>query len=153
MNANDSSSWLTYCSEYELSLTDLRKSIPSQCFEKDLTKSLYYMFFDYAMWFGSLFLFSSLVNSSVWTTLPFIVKAMACVVYWNFAGFFMWGIFVVGHDCGHGTFSNSTVLNDILGHVMHASILVPYYPWQVSFFVTSQHSFAARVLNSAFLVQ
>ena len=41
-------------------------------------------------------------------------------------------IFVVGHDCGHGNFSESETLNDIIGHITHGSILVPYYPWQLS---------------------
>jgi len=44
----------------------------------------------------------------------------------------MWGIFVIGHDCGHSTFSDSEKLNDFIGHITHGSILVPYYPWQLS---------------------
>lgn len=117
----------------ELNLNELRKAIPASCFEKSLPKSLFYMFFDYGMWFGSLFLFSSLVNSATWATMPLLLKALACLVYWNVAGFFMWCIFVVGHDCGHTTFSEYALLNDILGHVMHSSIMVPFYPWQVWF--------------------
>eukprot|EP01035_Chromulina_nebulosa_P018266 gene18266-23941_t len=38
----------------------------------------------------------------------------------------------LGHDCGHGTFSDSELLNDFIGHLTHGSILVPYYPWQLS---------------------
>jgi len=44
----------------------------------------------------------------------------------------MWCMFVVGHDCGHGTFSTSPRINFIVGHVTHGSILVPFTPWALS---------------------
>jgi len=116
----------------KFTLADLRKSIPEEAFKKDFSKSLFYMGFDYAMWGAALFAMSTLVNSSIWPTLPFIAKAASSLLYWNVAGFFMWCIFIVGHDCGHTTFSNNKVLNDFLGHVTHGSILVPFFPWQLS---------------------
>ena len=116
----------------KFTLSDLRNAIPAVAFEKDVWKSIFYMGFDYSMWGGSLFAIYTLVNSTVWATLPFIVQMAASLLYWNVAGFFMWCIFVVGHDCGHTTFSNNKLLNDILGHITHGSLLVPFYPWQVN---------------------
>ncbi|KAJ6746936.1 TEMPERATURE-SENSITIVE SN-2 ACYL-LIPID OMEGA-3 DESATURASE (FERREDOXIN) CHLOROPLASTIC [Salix koriyanagi] len=40
--------------------------------------------------------------------------------------------FVLGHDCGHGSFSNNNKLNSVVGHILHSSILVPYHGWRIS---------------------
>lgn len=114
-----------------LQLNELRKVIPKAAFEKSLFWSMYYMFFDYTIWLGSTYAIYTLNNSVLWQSMPFWQQAVATIVYWAIAGFFMWCIFVVGHDCGHTNFSNYTLLNDIIGHITHGSLLVPYFPWQV----------------------
>ena len=49
------------------------------------------------------------------------------------AGFWLWTIFVVGHDCGHGTFCKSKLINTVLGNFFHSFVLAtPYQPWQMS---------------------
>jgi fatty acid desaturase len=53
-------------------------------------------------------------------------------LYWIAQGTMFWALFVVGHDCGHQSFSNSRDLNDLVGNITHASILVPYHGWRVS---------------------
>lgn len=52
--------------------------------------------------------------------------------YWYLQGTMMWALFVLGHDCGHGSFSSSTLANDVVGNLVHSLILVPYYPWKMS---------------------
>ena len=115
-----------------LQLNNLRKAIPEEAFKKSVIKSSWHMVFDYAMWGGALYAIHTLRHAEVWATLPVWQQWAATLAFWNVAGFFMWCIFVVGHDCGHGTFSDSETLNDIVGHVTHGSILVPFYPWQLS---------------------
>jgi len=110
----------------------IRKALPDEVFEKSLGKSLLYMAFDYAMCGAAFYLIWTLCHSVHWSTLPSWQKGIASFVYWNISGFFMSCLFVVGHDCGHGTFSNNETLNDIIGHAVHGSILVPYWPWQLS---------------------
>jgi omega-3 fatty acid desaturase (delta-15 desaturase) len=115
-----------------LQLNSLRKAIPNEAFVKSAVKAGQFMLFDYAIWLGAVYSIYTLRNSEVWTGLPEWQQWAATLIYWNVAGFFMWCIFVVGHDCGHGTFSESETLNDIIGHITHGSIMVPFYPWQLS---------------------
>ena len=118
--------------EEVLNLNNMRKAIPEEAFKKDVVKSFYFFFFDYAMVSGSIYCLMYLNNSGFMATLPTWLQYVVAGILWNIAGFFMWGIFVVGHDCGHGTFSDNWLLNDIIGHICHGSIMVPYYPWQLS---------------------
>jgi omega-3 fatty acid desaturase (delta-15 desaturase) len=52
-------------------------------------------------------------------------------LYWIAQGTMFWALFVVGHDCGHQSFSNNRALNDFVGNITHSSILVPYHGWRV----------------------
>nr|CAD1817554.1 unnamed protein product [Ananas comosus var. bracteatus] len=47
-------------------------------------------------------------------------------------GTMFWALFVLGHDCGHGSFSNNATLNSVVGHLLHTFILVPYNGWRIS---------------------
>lgn len=115
-----------------IQLAELRKCIPESAFQKSAVKSMMYMVFDYLMWFGTVFAMVKLCSNPMWNNFSTWQQGLITLVYWNLAGFFMWCIFIIGHDCGHGTFSNSETFNDIIGHLTHGSILVPYYPWQLS---------------------
>jgi len=33
---------------------------------------------------------------------------------------------------GHGSFSNNRQLNNLIGNIVHSSILVPYHGWRIS---------------------
>ena len=61
-------------------------------------------------------------------------KQLLCANKYNsaFQGTLFWALFVLGHDCGHGSFSPNSVLNDAFGNLLHCPLLVPYYPWKVS---------------------
>jgi omega-3 fatty acid desaturase (delta-15 desaturase) len=49
------------------------------------------------------------------------------------AGFLMWCIFVSVHDAGHGSFSNSDILNQIVGEIGNSICLcTPFYCWKLS---------------------
>ena len=39
---------------------------------------------------------------------------------------------VLGHECGHGAFSPSPLLNDAVGFMLHSLLLTPYFSWKSS---------------------
>jgi acyl-lipid omega-6 desaturase (Delta-12 desaturase) len=57
---------------------------------------------------------------SYWLTLLLAIPA---------AGFMM-RIFIIFHDCGHGSFFESKRLNDVLGIITGILTLTPYYRWR-----------------------
>lgn len=61
-----------------------------------------------------------------------ILWALVYIVWVGATGFSMWCLFVLGHDCSHGVFSSDNLINDIVGHVCHAPLLVPFWPWAKS---------------------
>jgi len=66
--------------------------------------------------------------STTWTVVRWILAAS----YWFIQGTLFWGTFVLGHDCGHSSFSASPVLNWVVGNILHTAILTPYESWRIS---------------------
>jgi len=51
-------------------------------------------------------------------------------IYAAVQGTLLTGLWVIGHECGHGAYSESAMLNDAVGFVVHTLLLVPYFAWQ-----------------------
>nr|QBC98315.1 Omega-x desaturase 2 [Hediste diversicolor] len=109
------------------SIIDLKTSLPKHCFEGNLSRSMFYVFKDlsiaFFLYFGML-----LVDYQPYSFVKFVYTPF----YWFMQGTIFWAIFVLGHDCGHGSFSKFPVINDVMGTFLHTMILVPFYPWKVS---------------------
>lgn len=101
-------------------LGDIRAAIPKHCWVKNPWKSMSYVVRDVAVVFG-LAAVAAYFNS--WAVWP---------LYWFAQSTMFWALFVLGHDCGHGSFSNNPKLNSVVGHLLHSSILVPYHGWRIS---------------------
>jgi len=106
--------------ELPFSLQDLKAAIPAECFEPSVFRSLAYFFLDVGLIAG---LYGLAAYLDSWYFYPF---------FWLAQGTLFWSLFVVGHDCGHGSFSKSRTLNNIIGHLAHIPILVPYHGWRIS---------------------
>ncbi|MEO0407842.1 MAG: fatty acid desaturase [Cyanobacteria bacterium P01_A01_bin.135] len=106
--------------ELTFTLSDLRDAIPARCFEPVVWRSLAYFFWDVGIIAG-LYAIAATLNS--WLFFP---------AFWVLQGTMFWALFVVGHDCGHGSFSRSPWLNSFIGHLSHTPLLVPYHGWRIS---------------------
>ncbi|KAG2496135.1 hypothetical protein HYH03_005738 [Edaphochlamys debaryana] len=112
--------------EYDLSapppfsLQDLRNAIPAHCWEKNTFRSMAHLALDVGIVAGLAY---AAFSVNAWWAWP---------AYWVAQGTMFWALFVVGHDCGHQSFSNNKALNDFVGHLCHSSILVPYHGWRIS---------------------
>ncbi|KAK4385344.1 Omega-3 fatty acid desaturase, chloroplastic [Sesamum angolense] len=101
-------------------LSDIRAAIPNHCWVKDPWRSMSYVVRDVVVVFGLAAVAAYFNNWAVWP------------LYWFAQGTMFWALFVLGHDCGHGSFSNDPKLNSVVGHLLHSSILVPYHGWRIS---------------------
>ncbi|KAK4342542.1 hypothetical protein RND71_038358 [Anisodus tanguticus] len=101
-------------------LADIRIAIPKHCWVKDPFRSLSYVFRDLAL--IATFI-ATAIYLDTWLFYP---------IYWAIQGTIFWAIFVLGHDCGHGSFSDNLLLNNVVGHILHSVILVPYHGWRIS---------------------
>ncbi|KAI6238173.1 Fatty acid desaturase, type 1 domain-containing protein [Aphelenchoides fujianensis] len=102
---------------------EIRSAIPAQCFEKNLPLSIAYLMWDYA------------VIGLLYVAVPYVEQYAGwpgLLVWYYVMGMFMSSLFIIGHDCGHTTFSNYEWVNDICGHLAHAPIMAPYWPWKKS---------------------
>jgi len=101
-------------------LQDLKNAIPARCFSPSLFRSLAYLAWDICI---VVLLYALAASIKSWLFLP---------VFWVMQGTMFWALFVVGHDCGHGSFSRYKWLNNVIGHLCHTPILVPFHGWRIS---------------------
>lgn len=106
--------------ELPFTLQQLKAAIPAYCFQPSVAKSLSYFFLDVGIVSGLYGLAHYLDSWFFWP------------VFWLIQGTMFWALFVVGHDCGHRSFSRYKWLNDFIGHLAHTPILVPFHGWRIS---------------------
>jgi omega-6 fatty acid desaturase (delta-12 desaturase) len=109
-------------------LTDIRKAIPAHCFERNLMHSLYYLFLDV-----SLIVIIGYLGTYIGTDhLPVNSHYLLWPIYWYCQGSVMTGVWVLAHECGHQSFSESELANNFFGTILHSLLLVPYHSWRIT---------------------
>ncbi|KXX79127.1 Delta(12) fatty acid desaturase [Madurella mycetomatis] len=123
----------TYGNEFQVpdfTIKDIRDAIPKHCFERSAVRSLGYVARDIFYLATTFYIWNNFV------TPEYIPSKALRVVLWGvytfLQGLFGTGLWVLAHECGHGAFSPSQKLNNFVGWVLHSSLLVPYFSWQMS---------------------
>lgn len=112
----------------EDSLAKILRKIPKEAFERDEEKSFGYLYRDYLLLTVSIFM-TLFVDSFLWG-LPFAI----------FSGIMFMGIFVIGHDAGHRSFSSSNKVNNLVGHLTTSLCLWPFHVWRLSHDLHHRHT-------------
>ncbi|KAI8815040.1 delta-12-fatty acid desaturase [Cladochytrium replicatum] len=114
----------------DLTLKEIKDAIPPHCFERSLVHSLGWVAHDLAL-IGALFYAGTWIDklgSSVHWSLPFVLWP----AYWVAQSVFFTGIWILAHECGHGGFSDYKSVNNLVGFILHSSLLVPFFSWKYS---------------------
>lgn len=111
----------------EFSLTELKNAIPPHCFERSMLKSFAYLARD--------FVYVTLLAYCAWFALEqrsTYLQAIGYPIYWFVQGSVLFGVWVLAHECGHSAFSDSDLVNDTVGLIVHSALLTPYHSWKIS---------------------
>src|SRR3954470_3375284 len=60
------------------------------------------------------------LSISYWLTIPLLL----------FSSGFLVRVFIIFHDCGHGSFFKSRIANDAMGIITGVLCFTPYYRWR-----------------------
>lgn len=105
----------------------IKDQIPPSCFERNAFIAFSYLARD--------IIYASVL---VWLALKIdLVPSPALrFVLWMIYGFWQGcvgtGLWIVGHECGHGAFTSSNLVNDTVGWIVHSVLLVPYFSWKIT---------------------
>jgi omega-6 fatty acid desaturase (delta-12 desaturase) len=111
-------------------LSQIQAAIPRHCFKRSLTHSLYYLALDLAQ----IALLAWAAHTYIGKTdmLPEWSPYILWPIYTFCQGTVMTGVWVLAHECGHQSFSDSEFWNNTFGTVLHSLLLVPYHSWRIT---------------------
>ncbi|KAJ6603262.1 fatty acid desaturase-domain-containing protein [Mycena vulgaris] len=121
-------------------LKEIRAAIPARCFNRSTVRGMFYLCRDLAL--AALFCILATaidplclalrLHPAVPCVLATSLRWLAWCVYWWFQGLVFTGIWVIGHECGHGAFSPHRTINDTIGFITHSFLWTPYFSWKIS---------------------
>ncbi|HIK46751.1 MAG TPA: fatty acid desaturase [Leptolyngbyaceae cyanobacterium M65_K2018_010] len=113
--------------DHPLTLKQVIQTIPRDCFQKDPRKA-----------------WTAVVLSVAAVTLGYVAIALSpwflLPLAWFFTGTALTGFFVIGHDCGHRSFSNRRWVNNGLGHLSMLPLIYPFHSWRLLHDIHHRHT-------------
>ena len=113
-------------------LKTIMDAIPAHCFKRSLAKSMMYLSVDLIKIAILGFLATHISTVSSVYNLPQWAPYVLWPIYWYFQGVTMTGVWVLAHECGHQSFSDSEFANNLVGTICHSALLVPYHAWRIT---------------------
>lgn len=107
---------------------DMQKKINKICnkysYPPNILESIYYLIRDCC--------YCVLVILITLVLRDYVNPIVLFILYSIVMGTVTMGLWVLGHECGHGAFGRNTLENDFIGFILHSSLLVPYFSWKYS---------------------
>ncbi|KAJ3006036.1 hypothetical protein NUW54_g4085 [Trametes sanguinea] len=111
----------------------------AHCFERSALRSSLYILLDVVVIASACqlaYLLEGLLTSGGPFNLPDVLYPFARFSVWALysfiAGLFGFGLWIIGHECGHSAFSESKMVNDVVGFIIHSALGVPFFSWRFS---------------------
>ena len=105
----------------------VRRLVPEELFRRSALTSFWHLARSLAL---AALLFAAATRIA--TVPSAAARAALWAAYWVAQGTVLTGVWVIAHECGHQSFSDSKLLNDSVGWVLHSALLVPYHSWRIS---------------------
>lgn len=139
--------------ELPFTLADIRQAIPAELFSFSWGRSIYHIAMDLfklvvlatAQYYLMNFLvptpeaMKSTLTAAGWSTGAVeagatawtVLRLFMWVAYTVIAGSVSFGLWVIGHECGHQAyFGKHEIVNDVVGFILHSMQLAPFFSWK-----------------------
>ena len=101
--------------------------MPAHCFERSALRSSAYLLRDFV--YASVLVFLALKIDLLPSP---TLRVAAWILYGFVQGCVGVGMWIIGHECGHGAFSAYNKLNNVVGWAVHSLLMVPFFSWKIT---------------------
>ena len=114
-----------------LTLPRIRQAIPAEYLRISAWRSWFALARVLAC-VGAMMAALTLVHPESGSGASLVWKIPALLLLWLLCGWSLVGMFVLGHDCGHRTFSDRKWVNTVVGHLCLSPLANGYHAWRVT---------------------